>query len=77
MAITCLLHYMSPYMSLIWRCFHIGLGNLHKPCSVTTAPELTSCKEQGLMYNTVYKQFGNILNGLKEDLNYVSYIAHN
>ena len=67
MVITCVLQ-------MSWsRCLHVVLDNLNKPRSSCHA---TSCKEQGVMYNTAYKQFGNILDGLNKDLNCVFYMAH-
>lgn len=70
MAITCVLQ-------MSWsRCLHVGLDNLHKPCEFRSSCHATSCKEQGLVYSTAYKQFGNILDGLNEDMNHVLYGTH-
>lgn len=55
---------------------HVGLGNVHKPCEFRTSFHATSCKEQGLMYSTAYKQFGIILDSLNKDLNRALYGTH-
>lgn len=59
-----------------FRYFCAGWDNCHKPCKYRGSCHAMSCKEQGLLYNVAFKQFGNILHHLSKDMNPVSYMTH-
>lgn len=63
-------------LDVCFRYFHVRWDNWHRPCKYRGSCHATSCKEQGLLYNVAYKQFGNILHHLNKDLNPVPYMTH-